>query len=211
MNFLRPFSLRCRLCLFSLLLLCSLSALPLIAKTAVDFDPNLNFSKYKTFTFIGGVENLTMLQLDPQLMYDRIHQTVSRELTKKGLREVQPGQNPDLVVRYWVNPSSQVNVATMGNWAPFHPYIGSYWAETYNYVTASSGKDNSLIVDLIDLKTKNLAWRLYLIRKITAPEKEWKKADDELTRAFDGFPPSDKEKDEKKKDRAAHPAKPDLP
>jgi Domain of unknown function (DUF4136) len=211
MNFSRPFCSSCGICLLCLFLLISPSALPLFAKTAIDFNPDLNFSRYKTFAFIGGVENLTMLQLDPQLMYDRIHQTVTRELTRKGLREVQPGQNPDLVVRYWVNPSSQVNVATMGNWAPFRPYIGSYWAETYDNVSATSGKDDSLIIDLIDLKTKDLAWRLYLIRKITTPDKEWKKADDELTRAFGSFPPSDKEKDEKKKDRAAHPAKPDQP
>jgi hypothetical protein len=46
---------------------------------------------------------------------------------------------------------------------------------------------------------------LYLIHKITLPDKEWKKAGDELTKGFESYPPSDKEREEKKKERAAHP------
>jgi hypothetical protein len=56
----------------------------------------------------------TMLQLNPERINDRVHQ-VQRELTKKGLREAQPSENPDLVVRYWANSQVQVNVAATGN------------------------------------------------------------------------------------------------
>ena len=73
--------------------------LPLLGKVTVDFDPNVDFSKYKTFAYTGGVENLVMMQLNSGLINNRIHRMVVRELTKKGLREVQPGQDPDLVVR----------------------------------------------------------------------------------------------------------------
>lgn len=198
---------------FHTLLLCVmfvslLAGSPLFAKTAVDFNPNLDFSKYKTYAFIGAVENLLMLQLDPDVMDDRIHHAINQELSKKGLREVQLGQRPDLVVRYWANPSQQVNVTTMGNWAPYGPYIGSYWAWIYNDVSSSS-KEGSLIIDLIDAKSRDLSWRLYLIRRISNSEKDWKKADEELTKAFESFPPSDSDKEAKKKERASHPAKSD--
>ena len=196
---------------FGAILVVLLATLPLRAKTTLDFDPSLDFSKYKTFAFIGGVENLVMMQLNPDLIRNRIHRSATRELTKKGLREVQPGENPDLVVRYWANSTQQVNVAVLGNWGPYGPYIGSYWGWVYNDVTASSAREGSLILDLIDPKTKNLAWRLYLIRKITNPDKDWKKADDEITKAFESYPPSEKEKEEKKKERAAHQPKPDQP
>jgi Domain of unknown function (DUF4136) len=187
--------------LLAFLLACS----PLLAKTAVDFNPNLDFSKYKTFTFIGGVENLTMFQVDPQLMFDRIHHAVQEALTNKGLREVELSQHPDLVIRYWANPPSQVNVATMGNWSPYRPYIDSYWSWIYNDVSNTSVKDGSLIIDLIDPKSKDLAWRVYLIRKITTPDKEWKKAHEELNKAFEAYPPSAADKEGKKKERADHP------
>ena len=101
----------------TLLLLLGLAP-SIAAKATVDFDPSLDFSKFKTYSFIGGVGNLVMLQLDPDFIYTRIHKNVQRELEKKGLHEVAPGQNPDLVIRYWVTPESQVNVDAMGNWAP---------------------------------------------------------------------------------------------
>jgi len=182
------------------------AAFPLVAKTDVDFDPNLDFAKYKTFAFIGGVQNLVMLSADPEVIDDQIHQMVVRELAKKGLREVATDQNSDLVVRYWANVPQQVNVASMGNWGAYGPYVSGEWAPVYNSVSASSGKQNTLIIDLIDARRKNLTWRLYLTRKITSADKDWKKADEEISKAFESYPPSDKEKDAKRKERASHPA-----
>jgi hypothetical protein len=182
-----------------------LASSPLRAKTAIDFNPNIDFSKYKTFTFIGGVENLTMFQVDPQLMFDRIHKAVQAALTNKGLHEVELSQHPDLVIRYWANPPSQVNVATMGNWSPYRPYIDSYWSWIYNNVSNESVKEGSLIIDLIDPRSKDLTWRVYLMRKITTPDKEWKKANEELAKAFEAYPPSAADKEGKKKERAEHP------
>jgi len=178
-----------------LILMCL--ARPSAAKPTVDFDPKVDFSKFKTFTFIGGVENLVMLQIDPDLLYTRIHRAVVRELEKKGLHEVPLNQNPDLVVRFWVSPESRVNVASMGNWTPYAPYITGEWAATYNSVSSANAKFGTLILDLIDSKTKSLAWRLYLGRKVTELEKEWKKDEDEISEGFKSFPPSDKEKSDK--------------
>jgi hypothetical protein len=207
MNRLRPHRSSLRSFLLRLFFVIGLATSSLPAKTVVDFNPNLDFSKYKTFAFVGGVENLLMFPVNPDLISERVHRAVTRELTGKGLREVQPSQNPDLMVRYWANPSSQVNVTTMGAWGAYRPFIGSYWEWLYNEVSANSAKEGCLIIDLIDPRSKELAWRLYLIHKITLPDKEWKKADDELTKGFESYPPSDKEKEAKNKEQAAHPGK----
>jgi len=100
------------------LLVLLMAGLPAMAKVEVDFNPNLDFAQFKTYAYIGGVEHLVMLQLNPELINDRVHRAVQRELTKKGLREVQPSENPNLVVRYWANSQVQVNVAATGNWGP---------------------------------------------------------------------------------------------
>jgi hypothetical protein len=42
--------------LFPVLLFLCLFAFPAVAKMATDFDPNRDFSNFKTFSFIGGVE-----------------------------------------------------------------------------------------------------------------------------------------------------------
>jgi hypothetical protein len=187
---------------FTLLALFFGLALSVSAKTTIDFDPSVDFSKFKTFAYIGGVENLVAIQLNPDLINIRFHRMVVRELENKGLHEVSPGQNPDLIVRYWANPETQVNVTVMGNWGPYGPYISSDWAYAYNAVASASGHMGTLIIDMINPKAKALVWRVYLVRKLSDPDKDPKKAEDEFTDSFKSFPPSDKDKEEKRKERA---------
>ncbi len=127
MNRLRPHRSSLRSFLLRLFLVIGLATSSLPARTVVDFNPHLDFSKYKTFAFVGGVENLLMFPVNPDLISERVHRAVTRELTAKGLREVQSSQNPDLIVRYWANPSSQVNVTTMGAWGAYRPFEPSRW------------------------------------------------------------------------------------
>lgn len=117
------------------------AALPAIAKVEVDFNPNLDFSQFQTYAYIGGVEPLVILQLNPELINDRVRRAVQRELTKKGLREVQPNESPDLVVRYWANSQVQVNVAATGNCGPYGPYLGTYWGFLGDTMNASSTRE----------------------------------------------------------------------
>jgi hypothetical protein len=188
--------------LFALLALLSGFAPCVFAKTTVDFDPSIDFSKFKTFAYIGGVENLVAIQMNPDLINTRFHHMVVRELEKKGLQEVNPGQNPDLIVRYWANPETSVDVAVMGNWGPYGPYISKDWEPVYDAVASSSHHLGTLILDLIDPKAKALVWRAYLVRKMSDPDKDPKKAEDEFSDRFKSFPPSEKEKEEKRQERA---------
>lgn len=174
------------------------------AKVQVDFDPGIDFSNYKTFAYLGGVEKLVMLQLNPDLINNRVHRAVTRELTAKGLREVKPEENPDLVVRYWANSSTEINVSAMTNFGPYGAYIGSYWGFLYETVTATSQREGSLLLDLIDPRRKDLVWRLYVIRKITNVDKAWKQADQDFTKGFESYPPSQKEIEAKTKERSEH-------
>ena len=187
--------------LLAILTLVSGLAFPACAKTTIDFDPNLDFSKFKTFAYIGGVENLVMIQLNPDLINIRLHHMVVRELEKKGLHEVNPGQNPDLIVRYWANPETQVDVAVMGNWGAYGPFIGSDWGYLYNTVISTNRHQGTLVLDLIDPKAKALVWRVYVVRKMSDPDKDPKKAEEEFTDGFKSYPPSDKDKEEKRQER----------
>jgi hypothetical protein len=174
------------------------------AKVQVDFDPGIDFSKYKTFAYLGGVEKLVMLQLNPDLINNRVHRAVTRELTAKGLREVKPDENPDLVVRYWANSSTEINVSAMTNFGPYGAYIGSYWGFMYDTVTATSQRTGSLLLDVIDPRKKDLVWRLYIIRKINNVDKAWKQVNEDFTEGFESYPPSQKEIEAKIKERSEH-------
>ena len=177
-------------------------ALPAGAKVVVDFDPGLDFSKFKTFAFLGPVENLVMTQINPDLINPQMHRMLVRELEKKGLREVNADQNPDLVVRYWAIPESQVNVAVMGNWGPYQAYVDGPWASVYSSVPPSNRRESTLILDMIEPRPKSLAWRAYVTHKLSDPEKDWKKTEEEFAEGFKSYPPSDKEKAGKHTERA---------
>jgi hypothetical protein len=56
---------------------------PATAKVDVDFDPNLDFSRFKTYAYTDGVERLVMMQLNPDLINERVHRVLQREMRKK--------------------------------------------------------------------------------------------------------------------------------
>jgi hypothetical protein len=192
----------------SLFLLILILAPLAIARMNFDFDPGLDFSQFKTFAYIGGVNTLEFRQLDPNLISNQVHAGVSKALTQRGLKEVRPDQQPDLVVRYMANSQSKLVSAAVGDWVQFGPYISDYWAYTYDLMSAETSLDASLIIDLIDLKRKDLAWRLYLDQKITNDDTIWPKVIGQISKGFESYPPSQKQIAEKRKERAEHPPKP---
>lgn len=75
--------------------------------------------------------------------------------------------------------------------------MGLTWERTggflYDTMSASSTREGMLVLDRIDAKNKDLAWRLYLVRKIVKVDKDWKKADQDFRKGFENYPPSAKQ------------------
>ena len=181
------------------------------AKLDVDLNPNFDFTKYKTFAFIGGVEHLTMMQVNPHLLRDTVHESVSRELTKRGLREVSRDQNPDLVVRYLAESNTQLNYAGDDDYGGYDKFTVDWWSTSYTLWYTSTTRDGSLMIDLIDAKRRDLAWRLYLQQKILNVDKLPEKIDKEIAEGFKSFPPTEKDKAEIRKEHAKQPKPPKNP
>ena len=180
-----------------------------------NFMPGTDFSKYKTFAYIGGVESLVRMQLNPELLNDRIHRAVVRELTAKGLREVRPEEQPDLVVRYWVEAESNAQVTSTAHWGVWGSYYYGYWTVMYTTMSTPVTHKGLLGIELIDAKGRDLAWRLFVSEKIihNDPDKIWKTADSNIIKAFKSYPPtakaiSDKKAEWAKIDAAKKPAQP---
>ncbi|MGB9432166.1 MAG: DUF4136 domain-containing protein, partial [Candidatus Acidiferrum sp.] len=191
-----------------LFLFAAILAPPALSKSNVDFDPNLDFSKFKTFSYVGGVNTLKFRQLNPDYITDRVHSGVSQSLIAGGLREVKPDQQPDLVVRYWANSQSQIVSLALGSWDQYGSFLVGDWAYTYDLMKAESSLDATLVIDLIDPRRKDLAWRLYLEQKIVDDDSIWGRVLNEISKGFEKFPPSKKDVAEKRKERAEHPPKP---
>jgi hypothetical protein len=161
-------------------------ALPATAKTAVDFDRNLDFSKYQTFAYIGGEKQLSRLQLNPDQFNNQIHRAVVRKRTSKGLREVNEEENPDLVVRYWLESQSQAHVTGTAHWATYGNYYTAHWTVQYTTMSSSTTHQGTLGIELIDAKTRDLAWRMFGSERITHSDQEqiWKTTDSNIKKAL---------------------------
>jgi hypothetical protein len=172
------------------------------AKSNVDLNPNLDFTKYKTFTFIGGVEHLSMMQVNPNQLRDVIHGSVSRALTQRGLKEVRRDQDPDLVIRYLAESNSQVNYAGEDDWGGYDKFTVDWWSTSYTLWYTSTTREGALMIDLIDARRRDLAWRLFLQQKILNVDKLPEKIDKEIAKGFQGYPPTEKDKEEIRKEHA---------
>lgn len=172
------------------------------AKSSIDLNPNLDFTQYKTFAFIGGVQHLDRLQLNPNEIRDVVHGSVSRALTGRGLKEVPRDQNPDLVVRYLVETNTQINFSGEDNWGGYDMYTADWWSQAYTVWLSSTTREGALMIDLIDAKRRDLAWRLFLQQKILNVDKLPEKVDKEIAKGFESFPPTEKDKEEIRKEHA---------
>jgi len=189
---------------------CLLALLPSVAhaKSNVDLNPNLDFTKYKTFAFIGGIEHFATLQVNPNQLRDTVHEAVSRELTKRGLKEVSRDQNPDLAVRYLAESNNQLNYA--GNdedWGGFDKFTVDWWSLSYTLWFTTTTRQGSILIDLIDAKRRDLAWRLFLEQKIYDPDKVAETIQKDIVKGFESYPPTEKEKEEVRKVHAKPPKK----
>jgi hypothetical protein len=140
------------------------------------------------------------MQLNPEQLNNQIQRAVTRELVGKGLREVKPEENPDLVVRYWANSQKDVDVAASANWGVFGPYFGDHWGYVYYKMETYTTHQGTFGIELIDAIARELAWRMFVSVKLTHSDSEkiWKTADSNIKNTFKSYPPSLKAVEEKK-------------
>jgi hypothetical protein len=115
------------------------------------------------------------------------------------VREVKPDQQPDLIVRYWPNSQSTIVTGSLGAWDQLGNCVDYYWAE--------SSWGATVMIDPIDLKRKDLAWRLYLAQKIGDDGRIWTRVLGEIPERFKSYA-CKKQIEKKKKRRADRPPNP---
>jgi hypothetical protein len=92
-----------------------------------DFDPATDFSRFRTFSFVKGIDVGHSGVLDDPLTRERVANFISGALEARGLREVPSDEKYDLAVRYWLAKLDKREL---------HPDL------------------TALLIDLIDVKTK---------------------------------------------------------
>lgn len=174
----------------ALTFLCVIGCTSIDVKT--DFDQTADFDQFHTFTFAGMTDLNQTGMLNNSLTRKRIETAVTRELTKKGLKQVELDQHPDLIVHYWMGVKDRQRIDTTG------PSMGAYgWHGRYGYGAGYSGvttyeyRQGTLVTDLIEPTKKELVWRATIVANLentTAENIEL--GDKAIAKAFENYPPN---------------------
>ena len=152
-------------------------------KTSVAWDEKADFSRYKTWSWKddGSIR-------DP-VWNRRVQSVMEDELAKRGLTRVEA--NPDL----WVVVHARITAETrVDSYSPAWGYGYGYWAAP-SVTTVYQIPVGSMIVDLVDVKKKELVWRATANDTIRA-NKENEEREQRLRQVLDGlfagYPPAPK-------------------
>ncbi len=144
--------------LVSITLFCFVALFPACSSVDVttDYDREANFAAYQSFDWMerhnprdGGPAG--NLGLNDPLAQKRIRNAVERELLAKGIKQVE--SSPDLLVMVHAATQNKVDIDRYG-----YRY-GRFGRRVGVVTTVDRYKEGTILVDLVDAKSKELVWR----------------------------------------------------
>jgi hypothetical protein len=157
-----------------------------------DFDPQTDFSVYKTFNWME-VPNKAGIS---GLVIQRVKNAVNAELEAKGL--VMASNNPDLLIAEHLGKDVQVQIVDWGYEYGRRGYRGRGYGRRYGgprNVSAYKYEEGTLILDFVDATTKKMIWRGVATAEVQnpdTPEKSQKLANEAVKEILKDYPPSSK-------------------
>lgn len=134
-------------------------------KVTTDYDPKVDFTQYKTFNFLPWSK-----QMDKILSkYDqsRVRAAATQELEKLGFQKAEG--KTDLAVSILIIIDEKTGTATYNDYYSSGPAVGYYygpWGANYAGGVSSMTtmhsydyEEGTMIVDLLDVKKKQMAWQ----------------------------------------------------
>lgn len=156
-----------------------------------DYDRAADFGRYKTFCW-------QKVETKNPLWIERIKAAVSSGLTAKGWTQAEPNSGCDVAV---VAIEMKRNHDTVNT---FYDSVGGGWGGWgwrgfgsdgfgESTTTTETYQTGTLIVDLFDVKSRNLVWRGSATDTLSdKPDKNIKKLNSSVHKLFEHFPPQPK-------------------
>jgi hypothetical protein len=160
-------------------------------QVAIDHDPAVDFTRFRTFQLVGGHLMRDGISDDNNtLVQDRIVGALRSALQGKGLHEAGAGAPADLDVGYFAGARTRTEIEAMPAYGPgFGPFwYGGWWDPAYKDWWTRTYNEGTLVIDLVDAQTKRLVWRAYTQTEIHIPVSD-EKIREAVGKAFQSFPP----------------------
>lgn len=147
-----------------------------------DYDRAVNFSKFRTYAWVRG----TVLQ--DELNHARVVRAIDTQLESKGLFRVDSEREADVLVAYHGNFDENVQITGFSN-----GYGLPRFRSVSGTATAHKVVSGTLIVDLMDARTRSIVWRGLAERDLdpsAKPEKRDKNISKATEKIFKHYPPT---------------------
>ncbi|SNS44385.1 protein of unknown function [Sphingomonas laterariae] len=168
---------------WGMLLLAGCSSTP---RVNMDADPSVNFSGYRTYTWIYSGVPAGM----NALLFQRVKASIDRGLAARSFTQATPG---DFAIAFTLGRRDRVEVNDYGPYGPYYPGWGAGyrygWAYPYNNVDVRNVTDGTLAVDIYDVKTKKPIWHAVATQQITPGQVDQAKIDAAVDAVLAKFPP----------------------
>jgi Domain of unknown function (DUF4136) len=153
-----------------------------------DYDPNVDFSRYRTF---GFYEKLATDQQYQTLTTQYFKAAVIREMTKRGYALVE--NDPDLMINFNIQLQEKQQIRTSGYPAGYYGYRwGNYGAwGGYNYDSYTyEYTEGTMNIDMVDRVRNQMVWEGVGIGRVTEDERAnaEQSIDEAVALIFEKFP-----------------------
>ncbi len=145
-----------------------------------DYDPQVNFSQYKTFSWLPIPAKATT----NQLVVRRIKDAMTRQLEAKGILLV--SQNANFLIAMHGTTQEKLDIQDWGYSSP----RAAYWGQ--RDISVQQYTEGTLIVDFIDAQSKQMFWRGVAKGAVdpgASPEKRSKMITEGVAKLLEIFPP----------------------
>jgi hypothetical protein len=149
-------------------------------KTATDYDRNVSFSNYHSFSIMKGNSS------GNPLMDQRAVGDVASALTSKGWSEVPEGQEEATVVVHATTKTKHTYETLYDGWRGWRRWGGLGGATTF----VQDYKVGTVVVDIFDAKSRQAVWHGFASDALSDNARSNAKATQQaIDKMFDSFPP----------------------
>lgn len=166
-------------------------------KVHSDYDPEVDFTQYVTYSWLPRTPDPDSPVKSDSLLYNRIERAANNNLTAKGMKLVLPGEEANLLVteHIGIEQKLQVNTTNYGYGSGYGYGRGAYYGSGYQQTNVDQYEEGTLMLDLIDAKTKQLVWRgtaQSRLKELNTPEERNKRIRDAVNAILERYPPAKK-------------------
>jgi len=150
-----------------------------------DYETSTDFSKYKSWAWLPGAKT-SEKDID-DLTAQRLRSAIEAELPKRGVTKAEGGADLHVSFQASVHRKISSSPASVGlgyGWGPAHVGVSKSADTSYD--------EGTLILDLVDAKTKTLVWRgtaTGTVQKDNSPEERETNIKLAVGHLLEGYPP----------------------